>query len=425
MINIGILGLGTVGSGVIRILNENNELIKKRIGDNINVKKVLVRDINKDRGIKIDKSLLTLDPDDVLEDPEIDIVVEVIGGIDPALSFVLRAIKNKKHVVTANKEMMAKKGWDILTLAQKEGVDVYYEASVAGGIPIIRPMKESLTANRIEEILGIINGTTNYILTKMAKEGKDYDTVLQEAQSLGYAEADPSSDVEGYDARYKLAILATLAFGAKVNVMDIYTEGITRVTRTDIKYAEELGYVIKLLAIGKQREEGLELRVHPAFIEKNHPLAQVNDVFNGIFIKGNAIGEIMLYGRGAGQMPTASAVVADIIDIIRNIKAGTVNRVVTEYDECIPVIDMNSITSRYYIRIRVKDKPGVMASIAKAFGDHGVSLQSIIQKDAKEGEAEIVLFTHDIMEKQVSDALVEVRLIPTVIRVESVIREIR
>lgn len=425
MINIGILGLGTVGSGIIRIFNENSELIKKRIGDKINVKKVLVRDLNKNRDVEIDKNLLTTNPDDVLQDPEIDIVVEVIGGINPALDFVLKAIENKKHVVTANKEMMAKEGWEILTLARKKGVDVYYEASVAGGIPIIRPMKESLTANKIEEILGIINGTTNYILTKMAKEGKEYEDALREAQNLGYAEADPTSDVEGYDARYKLAILATLAFGTKVNVMDIYTEGITRVTKTDIKYAEELGYAIKLLAIGRQRKDGLELRVHPAFIEKNHPLAQVNDVFNGIFIKGNAIGEIMLYGRGAGQMPTASAVVADIIDIIRNIKAGTVNRVVSEYDDYIPVIDMNSIVSRYYIRIRVKDKPGVMASIAKVFGDHGVSLQSIIQKDTKGEEAEIVLFTHDIMEKSISDALVEVRLIPTVIKVESVIREIR
>ncbi|SHE74850.1 homoserine dehydrogenase [Caldanaerobius fijiensis DSM 17918] len=425
MINIGILGLGTVGSGIIRIFNENSELIKKRIGDKINVKKVLVRDLHKNRDVEIDKNLLTTNPDDVLQDPEIDIVVEVIGGINPALDFVLKAIENKKHVVTANKEMMAKEGWEILTLARKKGVDVYYEASVAGGIPIIRPMKESLTANKIEEILGIINGTTNYILTKMAKEGKEYEDALREAQNLGYAEADPTSDVEGYDARYKLAILATLAFGTKVNVMDIYTEGITRVTKTDIKYAEELGYAIKLLAIGRQRKDGLELRVHPAFIEKNHPLAQVNDVFNGIFIKGNAIGEIMLYGRGAGQMPTASAVVADIIDIIRNIKAGTVNRVVSEYDDYIPVIDMNSIVSRYYIRIRVKDKPGVMASIAKVFGDHGVSLQSIIQKDTKGEEAEIVLFTHDIVEKSISDALVEVRLIPTVIKVESVIREIR
>lgn len=425
MINIGILGLGTVGSGIIRIFNENSELIKKRIGDKINVKKVLVRDLNKNRDVEIDKNLLTTNPDDVLQDPEIDIVVEVIGGINPALDFVLKAIENKKHVVTANKEMMAKEGWEILTLARKKGVDVYYEASVAGGIPIIRPMKESLTANRIDEILGIINGTTNYILTKMAKEGKEYEDALREARNLGYAEADPTSDVEGYDARYKLAILATLAFGTKVNVMDIYTEGITKVTKTDIKYAEELGYAIKLLAIGRQRKDGLELRVHPAFIEKNHPLAQVNDVFNGIFIKGNAIGEIMLYGRGAGQMPTASAVVADIIDIIRNIKAGTVNRVVSEYDDNIPVIDMNSIVSRYYIRIRVKDKPGVMASIAKAFGDHGVSLQSIIQKDTKEEEAEIVLFTHDIIEKSISDALVEVRLIPTVIKIESVIREIR
>ncbi|WP_200792757.1 homoserine dehydrogenase [Caldanaerobius fijiensis] len=423
--NIGILGLGTVGSGIIRIFNENSELIKKRIGDKINVKKVLVRDLHKNRDVEIDKNLLTTNPDDVLQDPEIDIVVEVIGGINPALDFVLKAIENKKHVVTANKEMMAKEGWEILTLARKKGVDVYYEASVAGGIPIIRPMKESLTANKIEEILGIINGTTNYILTKMAKEGKEYEDALREAQNLGYAEADPTSDVEGYDARYKLAILATLAFGTKVNVMDIYTEGITRVTKTDIKYAEELGYAIKLLAIGRQRKDGLELRVHPAFIEKNHPLAQVNDVFNGIFIKGNAIGEIMLYGRGAGQMPTASAVVADIIDIIRNIKAGTVNRVVSEYDDYIPVIDMNSIVSRYYIRIRVKDKPGVMASIAKVFGDHGVSLQSIIQKDTKGEEAEIVLFTHDIVEKSISDALVEVRLIPTVIKVESVIREIR
>ncbi|WP_218915193.1 homoserine dehydrogenase [Caldanaerobius polysaccharolyticus] len=423
--NIGILGLGTVGSGVIKIFQENNELIKKRTGEEVSIKKVLVRDPSKSRAVKVDNKLLTTDPGEILDDPDIDIVVEVIGGIDPTLDYVLRAIENKKHVVTANKEMMAKEGWRILSLAKSRGVDVYYEASVAGGIPIIRPMKESLTANRIDEIIGIINGTTNYILTKMAHEGREYADVLKEAQQLGYAEADPTSDVEGYDARYKLAILATLAFGARIDVMDIYTEGITKISKIDIKYADELGYAIKLLAIGRQRSDGLELRVHPALINKSHPLAQVNDVFNGIFIKGNAIGEIMLYGRGAGQMPTASAVVADIIDIIRNIKTGTVNRVESQYDESIPVIDMNCIVSKYYIRIRVKDRPGVMASIAKAFGDHGVSLQSIIQKDVKGEEAEIVLLTHDIMEKCVSDALVEVRLLPAVVKVENIIREIR
>lgn len=422
MVNIALLGLGTVGSGVIKILRENKTIIKKRIGDEIAVKKILVRDLHKKRSVEVQKDIMTDDFDTIVKDDDIQILVEVMGGIEPAYTYISKAVKSGKHIVTANKELMAKYGRSIVKMAGDSGVDVYYEASVAGGIPIIRPLKESLTANKIEEIKGIINGTTNYILTRMTNENMDYNEVLKEAKEKGYAEADPTSDVEGYDARYKLAILANLAFGAEINVEDIFTEGITKITKEDIKYADELNYVIKLLAIAKLDSDGLELRVHPALVGKDHPLAQVNDVFNAIFIKGNALGEIMLYGKGAGQMPTASAVVADIIDVVRNIKANSVNRIMSVYNENTKIKDMEDIVCKYYIRMIVKDKPGVTASVAKAFGDNMVSLQSIIQKNTKDEEAEIVLVTHSIMEKHINDAITALHFIDAVKSVENVIR---
>ncbi|SFF95068.1 homoserine dehydrogenase [Desulfotomaculum arcticum] len=421
-IKIGMLGLGTVGRGVYRIITGNGENIKRKIGAGLEIKKILVRDLNRDRGVELDQQLLTGEINDIMEDPEIKIVIEVMGGIEPTLDFVQQALQNGKSVVTANKDMIAVYGKQLFELAEANRADLLFEASVAGGIPIIRPLKQCLAANRINQVIGIINGTTNYMLTKMTKEGSDFAEVLREAQDKGYAEANPASDIEGYDAARKLAILASIAFNSRVVLDDVYTEGITKITATDISYAGELNYTVKLLGIAKETEEGVEVRVHPTLIPVDHPLAAVNDVFNAIFVSGDAVGDTMFYGRGAGELPTASAVVSDAMDAARDLLRNVPGIIsCTCYDEK-PVKDMGLVESRYYIRIQVSDKPGVLASIAYAFSDKEVSLATVLQKQTDAVTAEIVLVTHKVREKNMQEALEIIKHLSSVKAISNVIR---
>ena len=422
-VKIGILGLGTVSSGVCKILDINKEEIQKRSGYEIEIGKILVRDLNKKRDVLMEDSLLTTNPEDIFNDDSIKIVVELIGGIDPAREYILKALKSKKHVVTANKALISNYGDELLKVAEEEGVKLYFEGSVAGGIPIINGINESLTANKIEEIIGIINGTTNYILTKMTQENMDFKDALKEAQDKGYAEADPTSDVEGYDAVYKLTVLASLAFGTKVDVNSVYREGITKITKVDIEYAKELGYVIKLLAVGKEVNGTLELRVHPTFIPSIHPLANVNDVYNAVFIKGNAVGDLMLYGRGAGDMPTGSAVVSDIIHILRH-------NIDCDYNESLrnifwdkKVLKMEDTESEYYLRFTVKDVPGVLGEVSTILGKHGVSLYSVLQKGKTgDGIVPLVFITHKTKEGDLLKSLESIKKLPYINSIDNLIR---
>lgn len=424
-VRIALLGLGNVGRGVWKILQFNQDEIRKRSGYDIEVAKVLVRDKNKFRGVDIPEEVLTTDFNEILDDSSIKIVVEMMGGIEPAKEYMLTSMKRKKHVVTANKMALATEGDELFETADKEGVMFYYEASVAGGIPIISGINESLTANKIEQLYGIVNGTTNYILTKMALDGMEFNTALKEAQEKGYAEADPTSDIEGFDAAYKLAILSSLAFGTKVDFEQVYREGITNITSEDIAYAKEFGYVIKLLAIVKERESKLELRVHPTFVPATHPLANVYNSFNAVFIKGNAVGDLMLYGRGAGELPTGSAVVGDIISILRNnvdlesylpsVKNNLWNK---------EIRDIKDVECKYYIRTTVMDRPGVLGELTTIFGKNNVSLRSVIQRgkeNIQEGVS-LVLITHFTKEKDLLKAIDIINVAPYVVKVDNIIR---
>jgi len=423
MIKIGLLGCGTVGSGVVKLLSKNAELISRRSGDDIVIKKVLEKDPGKCLEMGLAPEIITQNWSDIRDDAEIDIVVELIGGIEPAFQFVTEAMKQGKHVVSANKDLIAVRGRELFDTASENGVDFYFEASVAGGIPIVYPMKQSLAGNEINEVIGILNGTTNYVLTRMSREQSDFSEVLAEAQQLGYAEADPTSDIEGLDAARKIAILSSIAFNSRVTLDDVYVEGITSITAEDIKYAAELGYVIKLLAIAKQDDQGqLQIRVHPAFLPDNHPLAAVNDVFNAVFVNGDAVGEIMHYGRGAGQMPTASAVAGDIIEITRNIKNNNIARIgCTCYEEK-TVLDINQLNAEYYIRMTVKDRPGDLAAIAGVFGNYNVSLATVLQKGRGENDAELVMITHNVKEKDLRDSLKVLEGMNIVAEINNVIR---
>ena len=421
-INIALLGLGTVGQGIVNVLKENNHEISQKVGFPINIKTVLVRNIEKAKAF--DDSLnLTTDFSDIINDAEINIVVEVMGGENPARQYMLQALQAKKHVITANKDVVALHGREMFEAATAHKVDFMFEASVGGGIPIIRPLKQCLTANKITEVMGIVNGTTNYMLTKMSNEGMDYTQVLKEAQEKGYAESDPTADVGGLDAARKLAILSSIAFNTKVSLNDVYVEGITKITPDDIKYAKELGYVVKLLAIAKDNvDNGIEVRVHPAFISNKHPLSSVNDVFNAIYINGNAVGEAMFYGRGAGSLPTASAVVADVIDVARNIVHDMSGRILCTCFEDKKIASIDESISSYYIRLLVKDEPGVLALIAGAFGDQKVSLSSVIQKQKLNNQAELVLLTGAISDVNIQKALTNIKSLNVVTEVYNVIR---
>lgn len=424
-VRVGILGCGTVGGGVVRVLTENYDEIARKLGVPVVVKKVLVKNLSKERSISLDPGVLTTEAGDILNDDGIDVVAEVMGGVNPAKQYVLSALGAGKHVVTANKELLAKHGRELWEVAERTRSAFRFEASVAAGIPIIKALQECLASNRIREISGIVNGTTNYILTKMAREGWEFERALRDAQDKGYAERDPSSDIDGLDAAYKLSILASVGFGAEVAPDQVYAEGIRKVSKTDIQYARELGYEVKLLAIAKLDGEGLQVRVHPAFVPTWHPLASVNDSFNAIFVRGNAVGSLMFYGRGAGAGPTASAVVSDIMDVARGLSQNGRHycpEVFKPWGGHLDVQQMEEIETRYYIRLQVVDRPGVLAVIAKAFGDNHVSLESVIQKGTGLPVVGLVFITHAVKEKNLRSALACIRTLSVVREVASVIR---
>ena len=414
-IKVGLIGFGTIGSGVVKVLQRNAALIEKRMGARLILKKIADIDTVSDRGIKIRPGILTKNVQEVLRDPEIDIVMELIGGIEPAKSFVLQAIRNKKHVVTANKALIALHGDEIFNAAHRFGVDVGFEASVGGGIPLIRSIKEGLVANRIHSIFGILNGTSNYILSKMTDEGKSFKEVLREAQAKGYAESDPTYDVDGIDAAHKLTILIRLAFGTPLHFDEVFTGGISEISPVDVEFSREFGYRIKLLAIAKFEEGKLEARVHPTMIREGHLLSTVSSVFNAIFIQGDAVGPILLYGQGAGEMPTASAVVSDLVELGRNLLVEARNRRVPGLSyqvsaiERIPLKRMEDVIVPYYMRFSAVDRPGVLSKISGILGKNGISIASVIQKGRKiKGAVSIVMMTHEAKEKNVHRALHEI-----------------
>ncbi len=422
-IKLGLLGSGTVGSGVVQVLRENIQEITAKVGAKLSIKTVLVRDAGKKRP-QLENLQVTENFQDILDDAEISIVVELMGGLHPAREYMLQAMEHGKSVVTANKDVVAQFGREMFEMAEKHGVDFLFEASVGGGIPIITPLKQCLTANRMTEVMGIVNGTTNYMLTRMSESGADYASVLKEAQEKGYAEANPSADVDGLDAARKAAILATLAFNTHIDLKDVYVEGIAGITTEDIEYAKELGYVVKLLAIGKDsQEKGVDVRVHPVFLPKSHPLASVNGVYNAIFVRGNAIGEAMFYGPGAGSLPTASSVVADIIEVARDILSDTFGRIHFNDTNQKKVCPIEETESSYYVRLLVDDKPGVLGAIATTFGNADVSLQSVIQtKQSIPGYAEIVAITHRVRHANILQAETKFKALPVVNEIRNIIR---
>jgi homoserine dehydrogenase len=410
-INIGLIGFGTIGTGVVKLLQQNEELITKKLGARIVLKKIADINITASRGIKISKNLLTTDARKIINDKDIPIVIELMGGYEPARTFVLEAINNGKHVVTANKALLATYGNEIFAAAQKKAVDIGFEASVGGTIPIIKTLKESLVANRINSVMGIMNGTCNFILTKMTDEGKAFDVVLKEAQELGFAEADPTFDIEGIDTAHKMAIILSLAYGKKVNLKDIYLEGITKISSDDIGFARELGYRIKLLAIAMLKNGEVEARIHPTMIPSGHLLANVNQNYNAFHIMGDASGPVFLFGQGAGMMPTASAVFSDIIDIARNILKDVACRVPlrsrseTQMSQ-IKLIPMDNVETKYYFRFSALDRPGVLSKISGILGENNISIATCIQKVSKEeGAVPIVMTTYKAREKNVQKAL--------------------
>lgn len=420
-VNIGLLGLGNVGTGVYNILNVNGNKIEGAAGKEIKITKILVGDIKKKRSISVASDILTSDVDTILNNPEIDIVVEVLGGIHPAYDYMKKALLNKKHVVTANKAVIATYGKELLAIAQDNNVSLRYEASVGGGIPIINTLSNPLSVNSFEEIMGIVNGTTNYILTQMTDFGLDYNEVLKVAQEKGFAEADPTSDVEGEDAAYKLAILLSTAFGVDVEADSIPREGITKISKDDIEYASQFGYKIKLLATAKKIENDLEFHVHPTLISNTHPLASVSNEFNALFLKGNAVGELMLYGKGAGSMPTGSAVVGDILEIAKIIG--------TNFNTAISIPQNNQTynligegRSKYYIHFRVEDKPGALGIISTAFGNNGISIESVMQRSRGERYVPVIYILHDCTRQQLDKTLSDISGDDTVKEIRSILR---
>ncbi len=421
-VNIALLGFGNVGQGVWKILCTNREEIMKRCGYDIEVSKILIRDLEKKRSMDIPQGIFTTNPEDILGDPSIKIVVELMGGPEPAFDYMITAMKKKKHVVTANKLVLATQGEKLFKTAQEEDVHFYYEASVGGGIPIIREINESLTANRIDYLAGIINGTTNYILTRMAQDNMDFSAALKEAQEKGFAEADPTSDIEGYDAAYKLAIISSLSFGKRINYENIYREGITKISAEDIAYAKKFGYAIKLLAIAKRDHERLELKVNPVMIPSTHPMASVNDSYNAIFIKGNAVGSLMLYGRGAGDLPTGSAVVGDIISILKNTTDTNLYNPVAKAAPGNMVKPWDENLSGYYVRLDVKDQPGILGKVSTIFGNNCVSILTMTQDIINKDHVSLVFITHDALQGNINKSIASIKLLDMVNSVESLIR---
>jgi len=420
LINVGLIGFGNVGTGVLKILERNLSHIEGKVGARLRIKKIVDQDITTPREVKVSRNMLTTDIREILDDPEIDMVVELIGGYEPAHTYLMEAMKKGKHVVTANKALLANYWQELISTARNHRVDIYFEASVGAGIPVIQSLNEGLSANRIQAIYGIVNGTTNYILTHMTKEGKSFSQVLEEARRKGYAEADPRLDLEGIDSAHKISILSAIAFGIDVKLEEIYTEGITYLQLEDIQYArEEFESVIKLLAIAKYQDQEVEIRVHPALIPQNHLLAAVDDVYNAIYIVGDAVGATMFYGLGAGQMPAASAVVSDIIYLARNIASGVAARV----PNVMPpnkltaprVKKIEEIISRYYLRFSALDQPGVLSQISGILGEHGISISAVIQKEQKSGDiVPIVMLTYEAREKEMREALRKIDQLPVV-----------
>ena len=413
-LQIGIIGFGIVGSGTYQTLLDNQESIDRKVGRPLRVKRIADLDWSRPRPVTVPEKLRTTDAAAILDDPEISIVVECIGGVKPSLDFVLRALRSGKNVVTSNKELIARHGADLFEACAEPRVDLMFEGSVGGGIPIIRPLKSCLAGNRITRLMGIVNGTTNYLLTKMMQEGAEFSDALAEAQRLGYAEPDPTNDIAGHDAVFKLAILGSIAFETRIRVEDIYREGVTGLAAVDMEYARQLGCTIKLLAIGSLANGAVSLRVHPTLLPTTHPLAAVGGPFNAIFVRGSSVGEVMFYGQGAGSLPTGSAMVGDIIDVARNIVNGSTGRISCTCFAQRPVQPIAELQTRFYLRTTVSDRPGVLAAIATVFGEEGVSLESVLQKSATGEKAEIVWVTHETKERQMRASLARLKALPEV-----------
>ncbi len=418
-IKVGLIGFGNIGAGVVKLLQENAEVIRNKVGTGIVLKKIADRNITGDRGVTVDPACLTTDVNEIFDDPEISVVIELVGGYEPAKSFVLKAISKGKHVVTANKALLALHGEEIYAAAAANNVEVQFEAAVGGGIPVLTAIKGNMAANNFGSVIGIMNGTCNYILTRMTQEGADFVDVLKAAQELGYAEPDPTFDIEGVDTAHKLAILVSLCFGTRIDFNDIYTEGISSINGLDVKFARDLGYRIKLLAIGKCIDGKIEARVHPTMIPLHNPLADVNGVFNAIRLTGDFVGPVMFYGRGAGSDPTASAIVGDLIGLSRSMMAGAGRRMaplgfLDKAVKTLPVKPMSDIVSKYMLRFSAKDLPGVLASIATALGKHGISIESMIQtahQTTEQTPVPIVMMTHEAREESIQAALAEIDIL--------------
>ena len=421
-IKIGLLGLGTVGTGVYKLIRKRSDMMEQTAGAQLEIKKILVHNRNKKRE-GVDENLLTDNWREILEDEEIQIIIEVIGGMEPAKTMIMEALRAGKNVVSANKDLIAEEGRELFDAAREHEKDFLFEAAVAGGIPIIRPLKQCLAANEISDVLGIVNGTTNYILTKMFEDGMEFDDALKQAQELGYAEADPTADVEGLDAGRKVAIMASIAFHSRVVFSDVYTEGITKITAADIAYAKEFDSVIKLLGVARNAGDGIEVGVYPVMLPKDHPLASVRDSFNAVFIHGDAVDDAMFYGRGAGEMPTASAVAGDVIDVARDLAYDCTGRISCTCYRQIPVKDFGEVQNKFFLRMQVKNRPGVLAQIAQVFGGHKVSIARVVQKNAHSDRAELVIVTEKVKERHMKDATEELKQMESIYEISSVIRE--
>jgi homoserine dehydrogenase len=422
-IQIGLLGLGTVGTGVVKLLQNHQDKLIHQTGCPVKIKKVLVQEVDKERAAEASGLYLTTDYEDVLNDPEIDILIEVMGGVEQTKEYLLHALKTNKHVITANKDLMALHGSELLTAASEHGCDLFYEASVAGGIPILRSIVEGLASDRITKMMGIVNGTTNYILTKMSKYGLKYEDVLKEAQELGYAEANPEADVDGLDAARKMAILATLGFSMKIDLDDVKVNGITKITEEDLQYGKQLGYTMKLIGLAHREGEKVEVSVQPAFVADTHPLASVHDEYNAVYVYGEAVGETMFYGPGAGSLPTATAVVSDLVAVIKNMRLGVNGQsaVTPQYEKKLK--EKDEIYSKFFLRLHVKDEVGVFADITAIFSEYGVSLEKILQLPVRKNEiAEIVLVSHRASLSNFEDILVKLNDLNTLEQIKSFYR---
>lgn len=419
-VNVGLLGLGTVGTGVVKMIQRQQEQLFHQVGCSVSIKKVLVKNVDKERDVDIDRSMLTTDPYEVINDPEIDVVVEVMGGVEETRRYIIDALQLKKQVVTANKDLIALHGSELQKIAVDNGCDLFYEASVAGGVPIIRGLTEGLASDKIQKMMGIVNGTTNYILTKMSKEGLAYDSVLKEAQDLGFAESDPTSDVEGLDAARKMAILSRLAFSMDIELDDVSVRGISNVTQEDLKYGNMLGYTMKLIGYAEQEDNRAEVSVQPTFLDNSHPLATVNNEYNAVYVYGEAVGETMFYGPGAGSLPTATSIVSDLLTVVKNMRLGVNGRSVLAPQYSRQLKSADERYAKYFIRLHVLDEVGVFAGLTQLFSDNSISFEKILQLPLdKKGLAEIVIVTHRATLANYENVLAKLSDLPVVNAVKS------